>query len=241
MKKTKRLFLSFFLIPFTAFTSESDIYDFTWLDPDKEVYVLQNRKFRKNGSPYIHAGGGLTTSGAFVDAYNLQVRGGFFFREEWGLEGVYSSNSGEENETAKSVRITEEYGDRAGSIPFRRKVSGYYGAMLLWSPFYNKINTFNKVFYMDWILGVGAGTINEKNNKQEYNNSDNDTEIEESHSGFIWQTALQLYLTEMWNIRLNLITMNYKAKIPSAIEGEEGKDSSWNHHYDLSLSLGVTF
>ena len=105
MKKTQILLLCFFSIPFIIFSSESDIYDFTWLDPDKEVYVLQNRKFRKSGRLYINAGGGMTTSGAFINASNIQFRGGFFFKEDWGLEGVYSLNSGKENETAKSVRM----------------------------------------------------------------------------------------------------------------------------------------
>ena len=242
MNKILTLLLCFFFIPCVIFSSESDIYDFSWLDPDKEVYVLQNRKFRKNGRPYVNAGGGVTTSGAFVNSSNLHFRGGFFFREEWGIEGIYSLNYGKENETAASLRGEGNDSSTAvNAIPFRRIVQSYYGAMLLWSPFYNKINTFNKVFYMDWMFGLGYGTLNEEHNEPEYNSfGDNKTEKEESHSGFLWQTALQFYLTQNWNIRLNLITMNYSATIPSS-RGEEGKETSWNHHYDLSVSLGMIF
>ncbi len=35
--------------------SEKNVYDFSWLDQDKEVYVLQNRKFRKKNKLYVGA------------------------------------------------------------------------------------------------------------------------------------------------------------------------------------------
>ena len=75
---------------------------------------------------------------------------------------------------------------------------------------------------MDWILGLGHGSVNEENNQLEYNIMEVIMGItKENHSGLLWQTALQFYLTEMWNIRLNLISMNYQAKIPSA--NDEGR------------------
>ena len=35
--------------------NEKSLYNFSWLDNDKEIYVLQNRKFRKDGNVYIGA------------------------------------------------------------------------------------------------------------------------------------------------------------------------------------------
>src|SRR3989338_11308296 len=112
--------------PSPADAGENSTYSFSWLDPDKEVYVLQNRKFRKNGNFMMSAGGGMTLSGAFVDAKHLQGRAGYFFKEEWGLEGLYSHNQGKENSTANSVRNE----GNSGSAPFRRIVKNYYGATL---------------------------------------------------------------------------------------------------------------
>jgi hypothetical protein len=40
-----------FLSP-KIYSSEGSTYSFDWLDPDKEVYVLQNRKFRKDNTPF---------------------------------------------------------------------------------------------------------------------------------------------------------------------------------------------
>ena len=223
------------LFPITLIASETDTYNFSWLDPDKEVYVLQNRKYRKSGKFYVNAGGGITTTGAFVDSTNIQGRVGFFFKEEWGIEGLYSMNSGSENETAKSVR-----GDlgTSGSTPFRRITDNYYGVMLMWAPFYSKINTFNKIIYVDWLFGVGYGSIEETNNKTEFlTGATSSSPTTESHSGILWQTALKFYLSENWDIRLNLASMNYKADQPS----NNSSESVWNDHYDLTVSLGFTF
>lgn len=217
-----------------AFAAEGDTYNFSWLDPDKEVYVLQNRKFRKNGRAYINAGGGITTSGAFVSAKNIQGRAGYFFKEEWGFEFLYSMNSGEENETAKSVRNEGS----SGSVPFRRIVDKYYGAMILWSPFYSKINTFNTVVYVDWIFGLGYASLTETNNRDEFvTGATSATPIQESHGGLMWQAAMKFYLNENWDVRVNLATVHYKAQKASVGTSEE----AWNTNYDLSATLGYSF
>ena len=216
--------------------SESDLYDFAWLDTDKEVYVLQNRKFRKAGRFMAAAGFGFTTSGAFVDSSAIQGRVGFFFKEEWGIEGIYSKNSGSENDTALTVRNP----GGAGSVPFRRIVEDYYGGVLVWSPFYAKINTFNKIIYLDWTLGAGYGKLNERNNKQEFQagSTGQFADQTESHSAFIWQTGLKFYLTETFDIRLDFTALHYKAF--EANRNSAPTSEEWNNNFDLSLAVGIS-
>jgi hypothetical protein len=36
--------------------NEKDLYDFMWLDPDKKVYVLQNKVHKKERTIYINLG-----------------------------------------------------------------------------------------------------------------------------------------------------------------------------------------
>ena len=50
----KILFLLGLQVVFIALTTlaqaaDDDEYNFSWLDPDKKIYVLQNRKYRKAG------------------------------------------------------------------------------------------------------------------------------------------------------------------------------------------------
>ncbi len=212
----------------TAYSAEGDTYSFSWLDPDKEVFVLQNRKYRKKGKFHFNAGYGITTNGAFVNSTLIQGRVGYFFLEEWGFEAIYAKHSGEENDTAKSVRQT--------TVPFRRIVDGYRGAMILWSPFYAKINTFNKIIYVDWMLGLGMAELEEMNNHLTVLNSINTEASTEIHNGLLWDTALKFFLDENWEIRVDLTVVHYKAK-QATVEAKE----EWYSNWDASLSLGLSF
>lgn len=215
-----------------VFASEKDIYEFSWLDPDKEVYVLQNRKFRKAGHLHLNVGGGITTSGAFVDSTAIQGRIGYFISEDFGLEGIYSKNSGKENETARGIRNS---GGGTGSTPFRRIVDNYAGAMILWSPFYSKINTFNKIVYMDWIFGLGYAQLKEHNNKLKIQTGYDNTETSETHSGLMWEAGMMFYLDQSFNIRLDLTAIHYSSANISTT------GTSLKSNYDATVSLGYSF
>ncbi len=216
------------------YASEKDIYEFSWLDPDKEVYVLQNRKFRKAGHLHVNVGGGITTSGAFVDSTAIQGRVGYFMTEDFGIEGLYSKNSGKENDTAKGVRSSGAQG--TGTTPFRRIVDNYWGVMGLWSPFYSKINTFNKIVYMDWIFGLGYAQLKEKNNKLAFQSASlANQETLESHSGVMWEAGMKFYLSQSFNVRVDLTAVHYSANNIST------PGTAWKSNYDATASLGYSF
>lgn len=215
--------------------SEGDTYSFTWLDPDKEVYVLQNRKFRKKNRAHISLGAGITASGAFVDSKNFQGRLGYFFREEWGFEAIYSINNGEENDTASSVRNN----GGTGSVPFRRIVDSYMGGMVLWSPFYSKINTFNKIVYVDWIIGLGVAQLEETNNQLELTTFNNDpTPTTENHTGLMWDIGMKFYLDQNFDAKIDLTAIHYKADQPNS-NGDT--KSSYYSNWDVTFSVGYSF
>jgi len=222
-------FSTIFLVNLHA--AETDTYDFSWLDPDKEVFVLQNRKYRKVQKIHLNVGYGITTSGAFVDATTIQGRFGYFFTENYGFEVLYAKNSGNENTTAESVRF------EGRAIPFRRIVDGYMGAMFLWSPFYSKINTFNKIIYMDWIFGFGYAKLDETNNLDAFiADNKNLSEKKSSHSGVMWDIGAKFYLNESWSIKLDLTTVHYQA-IKADGSGQDG----WFSNYDLTAAFGYNF
>ena len=221
-----------------AFALEGDTYSFEWLDPDKEVYVLQNRKFRKKGRLYLDVGGGVTTSGAFVDSYAIQGRMGYFARESLGFEFIYSKNEGEENDTAKSVRSSGV----SGSIPFRRIVDNYLGGMLVWAPFYSKINTFNTIIYTDWILGLGYAKLEEKNNRREvFGDFQEKTATNETHDGILWNLGMKIYLTRSLEFRFDLTTVFYEANEIAGIDGEDSSKKIWHSNWDAIASIGYSF
>jgi outer membrane beta-barrel protein len=238
MRMKSKLLALFLLLSLLStskiFANEKDIYEFSWLDPDKEVYVLQNRKYRKAGHLHVNVGGGKTTSGAFVDSTAIQGRMGYFISEDFGLEGLYSKNSGKENDTARGVRSSGPQG--TGTTPFRRIVDNYWGVMALWSPFYSKINTFNKIVYMDWIFGVGFSQLKEKNNKLAFQSAALATqETLESHSGLIWEAGMKFYLDQNFSIRTDLTAVHYSANNIST------PGSTLKSNFDATVSLGYSF
>jgi len=234
----KIIFLITVLAPYlTSFSSETDAYDFSWLDPDKKVYVLQNRKYRKVGRAHINLGIGKTTSGAFVDATSLQGRFGYFFTENWGFEFLYAKNNGDENDTFMAVKNN----NGSSATPFRRIVDNYMGFMVLWSPFYAKFNTFNKIIYMDWILGAGLGKLEESNNRNAIQPAATGTELDiiESHTTYVWGMGLKFYLSEIWNVRADLTGVHYSAQ--KAISQANSNDKQWYTNFDATLSIGINF
>lgn len=231
-KLLKILSFCILFLPFSSFCGEDSTYNFSWLDPDKEVYVLQNRKYRKVKNFHVGLGYGTTTSGPFVDANSIQFRGGYFFQEEWGFEVVYAKNSNSTNSNYDAVRNIGS----AGTTPFVVEVQGYTAGLLLWSPFYTKINTFNKILYLDWIFGIGYASLDEENNYDEVGSNILGTTTKKTgtHTGLIWEAGLQLYLNESSALRLDLTTVHFSVDAPSSNLGTAGTASQSN--WDVSLS-----
>lgn len=238
MKRFFIIFLSLILIPL-SFAGEDSTYTFSWLDRDKEVYVLQNRKYRKKGHFIFHAGYGKTTSGAFTTGSAIQGKIDYFFHEEYGFGLVYTKNDGEENTTAESLRGTT---GTSGARPFRRITQNYMGAMFLWSPFYSKVNTFNKIIYLDWIIGVGYGSLDEKNNKDELIQRTNMPDVSQSHNGPMWSFGALFYLSKMMSVKFDVNAFHYQAeRIFSDTSGGQVGDDVWTSHFDLTVLFGLRF
>ena len=229
------LFLFISLLGSVAMASEKSVYDFAWLDKDKEIYVLQNRKFRKDGKLYIGATGVKTLNGAFIDSYGVNMRAGYFIREDWGIEFAYGKNSGKENNTAKGVK-------EQGTRPFYRKIDTYMGAMAMWSPFYSKINTFNKIFYYDWLFGAGLASISTIDNSKSFEVPPGGM-TQENVMGAIWTTGFRFYINETWSVRIDATALHFKADRTRkpATSASTIKSSTLVSNYDLGVGLNFSF
>lgn len=225
------------LFSFPALAAESSLYDFSWLDKDKEIYVLQNRRFKKASTMYVGATGAMTLSGAFIDSYGATLRAGYFFKEDWGIEAVFGKNSGDENDTAKAVR-------EQGTVPYYRKIDTYTGAMFMWSPFYSKINTFNKIFYFDWLFGLGAANIKTLDNRNKFTPGSGDALTSENVFGGLWNTGFRFYVDERWSIRLDVTGLIYQADKSKQAGGGTNPvttSSKLYNSYDLGIGLNYQF
>lgn len=234
--KTIVLILMSLIMSTAVLASEKSLYNFSWLDNDKEIYVLQNRKFRKDGNFYVGATGAYNLSQDFLDAYGGTLRAGYFFKEEWGIEAVFGKNTSTESDSAKGVK-------EQGAIPFYREIESYMGAMVVWAPFYSKINTFNKVVYFDWTFGLGLASINTSDNRNLFVTPVNTDKsmTKENVMGALWNTGFRFYLNEHWSLRLDVTGLTYKADKSKRQNSSSSKDSQLFTNYDLGVGLNYAF
>lgn len=223
------------LISFQVFSAENSVYDFSWLDPDKKVYVLQNRKFKKHGKFYLGTTLGRSVSGAFIDSTEANFYGGLFFQEDWGVELSFTKSASETNTTYDAVK------SGAAAVAFFRALDTVTSAHLVWSPFYSKINTFNKIFYYDWLFGLGLSSYTSLDNRNEFLPTNQDEKTKESGTGVSWFTGMRFFMNEDWSFRMDFSGMHTNADRAIDDNSNFSLQKSWFHYYHFRLGLNYTF
>ncbi|MEX0799013.1 MAG: outer membrane beta-barrel domain-containing protein, partial [Bacteriovoracaceae bacterium] len=223
---------------FQIFAAEDNVYEFSWLDQDKEIYVLQNRKFRKNKKIYVGGLFGRQINGAFINSNEVSLHGGFFFKEDWGFEVNYTLASGSTNSTHDSVN------EQGAAVAFYRKVDTSMSAMAIWAPFYAKINTFNKIFYYDWMFGAGVANVTTLDNRNEFDQAspDSDELTEDTTTAPTWMTNFRFYITQNWSAEMRIEGLHMNVEMVSEdVSNRDTSETRWNHYYDFKLGLNYTF
>lgn len=239
MKVNYRNIFALALVSFTLSApalraDEKDLYDFMWLDPDKKVYVLQNKVHKKANTVYANIGYGTGLSSNFQDTSMIHANAGYFFTEELGVELMYTKYSNKDNDAFENLKKLN------GAIPFIRQTESNFGVLAKWSPFYGKINTFNKIFYFDWSFGLGVGKLNTKSNAASVANpASANTYADEKYTSVIAKTGLSLHATKNIHIGADLIMNNYKAPGPT-INGN-APASKMRNNMDAVITIGVSF
>lgn len=210
---------------------EESLYDFLWLDPDKKVYVLQNKLYKKEKSVYFDLGYIANLTSKFQDTNGFAVKGGYYFHEEFGIELFYHQYANRNNDDFRNVQLIN------GAVPFVRRMNDTFGAVAIWSPFYGKINTFNQIFYFDWSFGAGVSQVNTDSNIKSVriNNAPNKYE-KKSYTGGVLKTKLKFHLKE--NVHLGLEYMNSYYMAPGP---KDPKNDKLRTNTDVILSIGFSF
>lgn len=221
------------LLSLPTFSAEDDLYDFLWLDPDKKVYVLQNKVYEKEGTFYANIGYIKNNTSDFQSTNGAHLSAGYYFSEEWAIEACYHQYNNKDNDAVKNIRNVN------GVVPFIRKPNSSYGASLVWSPFYGKINTFNKIIYLDWSFGLGLGQIKtESNSETVSDDSRSDVFQDESYMAVKMKTGLRIHITEMWHVNIEYKRDNFRAPGPK-VDGNTSE--KWRNNSDTIVSIGLSF
>jgi outer membrane beta-barrel protein len=207
---------------------EKSLYDFLWLDPDKKVYVLQNKLYKKENTFYVDVGYLSNFTSKFQHTNGFNIKTGYYFHEEWGVELFYNQYKNSNNDDYNNVRNVN------GADPFVRRFKDSMGALVVWSPFYGKINTFNKIFYFDWSFGAGMAKINADSNRKTVD----DTNLKSTYAA-VWKTNFKFHLKENVHLGVEWMQHHYRAPGPDR-DGKKAKES-FKTNQDLILSIGFSF
>lgn len=202
-------------------------YNFSWLDPDKKVSVLQNRKFRKANRALLSLNLGLADTNAYRKSYAIDPRLAYYFSESWGVEAFYSMFSNSKNSTAEALESTSV---SPGIIEIKNQV----GILLHWVPWYAKINVFNTVLYFDWYFTGGLGTMNA--DMIPGNQNAGFTQTTKSLTAFHAGTGQLFRVSDSFIVRLDFRNTWFKA--PSrAVTGSEILFNSTTFQLGLGIML----
>lgn len=209
-------------------------YDFSWLDPDKKIYVVQNRKYTKKNRLELALSGGVGFGEAYRTTTTFLPRAFFYISESWGLSvlGVFNSNS--ENDDFVALKSVSSV------VPAVRDIQSMLGGSVVWVPFYGKVNMFNQIFYLDWHIEAGMGQVNTEIDLN--TSSTGSARIQETaHTSFHWGTGQKFFITRNFAARLDFLAVYYSA--PSGINGSVSSgtgaaDKSYDKYF---VTAGVSY
>ncbi|HTL12685.1 MAG TPA: outer membrane beta-barrel domain-containing protein [Bdellovibrionota bacterium] len=222
------LTLLLMLAPGSARAGDDEEYRFDWLDPDKKIYVLQNRRYEKVSRVLLSAMTGMGISNPYRNSWNVDVRGAYYITESVGIEGFFGLTSNTNNATFDALRAAT-----TNILPLVREVQSQYGGLLHWAPWYAKINVFNSVLYFDWYFTAGAGITNSRFN---HNSNPNLTAsfVDESLFTFFAGTGHQYHLSRDLIVRLDFMGGFYNA--PNDVSE---KHKAWFSNYNVNIGVGL--
>lgn len=214
-----------------TYAGEESTYDFLWLDPDKAVYVLQNKIHKKEHTLYMDVGYLQNLTSAFQDTRGVAVKAGFYFHEEWAVEVMYLGYQNTNNDNFRNVQLLNE------GVPFVRRPDKTLGAGIVWSPFYGKINTFNKIVYFDWSFGAGVAQVTTKSNLKSVTAASSQDRYEsENNTGAYAKSAFKFHLNQNWHVGVEWVGTYYRAPGPKSPKTDKVRSNN-----DLIFQLGWSY
>ncbi len=205
-------------------------YDFSWLDPDKKIYVIQNRKYSKERRIELMLSLGLSLKGPYSDGSTLMGRGAYYFNDQWGASVVGMAQSNSKSDTLRELQSVST------AFPGIRNVISFFGGSVIWVPSYGKMNLFNNILYIDWPIELGIASVSTE--------TDLNTSVgrpakitNTTHTGLYLSTGLKFFVSRQFAVRLDALGLYYSA--PEIFKGDISDETKVYDNYCLSLGLSM--
>lgn len=205
-------------------------YDFNWLDPDKKIYVLQNRRYLKAERALLSLMVGPGLSNPYKTVWDIDGRLAYYMSESFGVEAFYTGLFNSTNNTYRALISTN-----TSVVPPLREIRTQYGLLAHYVPWYAKINVFNSILYFDWYFSAGLGRMHSVVNS-ETNPNVTANYVDDDLTAFYFGTGHQYYLSQRVTVRLDFTGAVYSAPI----YGLTGNKALFSD-YRFGIGLGLRF
>jgi outer membrane beta-barrel protein len=206
---------------------ENSEYNFNWLDPEKKIYVLQNRRYTKEGHVFLNLLAGPGLSNSYRTVWNVDPRIDYYFSEHFGIEAFYTLSFNTINNTYTALQQVSPT-----TLPYVREIQNELGVMAQWVPWYAKINVFNNIIYFDWYFQAGLGQLGTQLANQATAQS-NLSYTSQNEFALYAGTGHLYHLSEDWQVRVDFTGMYYRAPL----QGNVGSNT-WFSNYNFEIGLG---
>lgn len=197
-------------------------FNFSWLDTDKKIYVLQNRRYLKANHILLSGMVGVGLSNPYRDVVGIDPRLAYYWSEAFGLEVFYSIFGNSVNSTSKALSQTIP-----NASPVTRELRSQLGAVLHWAPWYAKINVFNQILYFDWYFTAGLAQMSMLTHPAA------GADFTETPVAFLLGTGHQYHVSQNWIVRWDLTASIYSGKVL----GNTG-DNAFFSNFNFVAGLG---
>lgn len=134
-----------------------EISDLKRLETFDDIAVIQKRFLPKTGRFEFYFGGGTNLNDAFFVGNGISARLGYYFSENWSVEGMYSYIQNDNRDVTNS--LLQKGVSTEGSV----STDGYVGVDVKWTPIYGKFAYFNeKIIPFDLYFTFGVGKTEPK-------------------------------------------------------------------------------
>jgi outer membrane beta-barrel protein len=211
-----------------AAPASTDEYNFSWLDPEKKIYVLQNRRYLKTGHfmGSLMAGPGI--SNAYRNTIGYGLRGAYYFNEAFGLEAFHTVLTNTENNTFAQLRF-----HTSNVVPVVREIQSQSGLLLNYVPWYAKINVFNSVLYFDWYFSAGAGPLRSRLDERK-TTSQSPSYLKQDYTALYLGTGHLFHVGQRFLVRLDASGAYFNAP-----ENGNSGDKAWFSNYLFGFGIAL--
>jgi outer membrane beta-barrel protein len=148
----------------TAADEKLDVSDLErkyWAAKDTDFSVVQNRLFSKAGKFSLTGNYGQMFNEPWSEGPTFSGSLAYYMNERYGIELHYSDTQSQDNKAAQRLKAQSGY-------PNHNKMKTFYGASLVFVPFYAKMSVMNHaISYFDMSFSLGAGVTEYEQQREE--------------------------------------------------------------------------